>query len=233
VKKLERFLARPLSPDLEYCFILDAQGGHNISDLVLLTSYWKLIKYAKETEVARQKGSVTEDKQDKILHRKISAFLECVHNYDPDSHHISFLEFVANNLLINILKSNNKTRKKINKQIAQAMDLISQSERSIDEPSQGEGSMTLLETICGNLPDQEALLHQKTLSGTFSKRIFTALSKLESQVIRGLYYRENSIQEVASELGKTVTKVRSIEKKALRRIRNEIKKQRLFDDLID
>jgi len=232
LKKIERFLTRSLSPDLEYCFILDAQSGQKLSDLVLLTSYWKLIKYAKDAEVALQKGGVTEDKQDKILHRKIGEFLECVHSYDPDKQQISFIEFIVNKLLKNSLKSK-KTRKKINKHLLQAMDLMSQVEKSTDEPFQGEESMTLLESICGNLPDQESLLHQKTLSSTFSKRIFTALNHLESQVIRGLYYREKSVQELARELEKTVTKIRSIEKKALRIIRNEIRNQELFDALSD
>jgi RNA polymerase sigma factor (sigma-70 family) len=232
VTKIERSLTRSLSPDLEYCFILDAQNGQKLSDLVLLTSYWKLIKFSKDEEVAHQKGNVTEDKQDKILHRKIGEFLECVHSYDPDRQHISFIEFAANNLLKSKLKRK-KTRKIINKHLAQALDLMSQVEKSTDEPLQGEESMTLLESICGNLPDQESLLHQKTLSSTFSQRIFTALNHLENQVIRGLYYREKPIQELASELEITVTKIRSIEKKALRRIRNEIRKQDLFNDISD
>lgn len=65
-QKNERIFSRLLSPDLEYCFILDAGNVHNISDLVLLTSYWKLIKRARDIDLAQQKGAITEEKQDEI-----------------------------------------------------------------------------------------------------------------------------------------------------------------------
>ena len=228
--KDESFL-RLLSPDLEYCFILDAQNGHKTSDLVLLTSYWKLIKRAKDMCLAQQMGNTTEEKQDKILHQKISDFIECVHTYDPDKHKMPFLEFVVNKLLKEGLNKKKKIRQQINRRLTYALTAISQLERSADEPPAGEESVSLLERISGNLPDQESILHKKTLSDAFRDRLFTALSHVESEVIRGIYYRERSDQEVAKELGKTLTKVRSIEKKALRKIRNEIRKQHLFEDL--
>ncbi len=229
--KDDGFFLRLLSPDLEYCFILDAQNGHKTSDLVLLTSYWKLIKQAIDIDLAQQIGNISEEKQDEVLHKKISDFIECVHIYDPDRHKVSFLEFVVNKLLKHSLRKKKKIRKQIDKRVTQALTTISQLEKSADEPSTGDESASLLERLSGNLPDQESLLHKKTLSDAFSERIFTALSHLESEVIRGIYYRERSDQEVAKELGKTLTKIRSIERKALRKIRNEIRKQHLFEDL--
>lgn len=230
-KEIKRILTETLSPDLEFCFILDAQNGNNISDLVLLTSYWKLIKYARDMELALRKGNISEDSKDKVLHYIIGQFVECVHSYDPDKHQVSFLEFVGSKLLNNVTKKRIKKIGKVNKRITEAIAIISQVERSIDESFDDENTQTLLETIRGNLPDQESLLHKKMLSNAFSERIFTSLTQIESEVIRGVYYREMTDKEVARQIGKSVTKVRSIERKALRKIRNEIRKQHLFDDL--
>ena len=229
--KDDGFFLKLLSPDLEYCFILDAQNGHKTSGLILLTSYWKLIKHAKDKHLEQQMGNISEEKQDEILHQKIGDFMECVHTYDPDKHKMSFWEFVVTNLLKGRFKKKKKMRKQIDKRFTLALAAISQLEKSTDEPIAGEESASLIDRISGNLPDQESLLHKKTLSDAFSNRILTALSHLESEVIKGIYYRERSDQEVAKELGKTLTKVRSIERKALRKIRNEIRKQRLFEDL--
>lgn len=230
-KEIERFITETLSPDLEFCFILDAQNGNNISDLVLLTSYWKLIKYARDMELALRKGSVSDDTKDKVLHYIIGLFVECVHSYDPDKHRVSFLKYVAGKLLDNATKKRIKKLSKVNKRVTEAIAIISQVERSIDESFNDDNSHTLLESICGNLPDQESLVHKKMLSNAFSERIFTSLTKVENEVIRGVYYKEMTDKEVAQQLGKSVTKIRSIERKALRKIRNEIRRQHLFDEL--
>ncbi len=230
-KTIERFITRTLSPDLEFCFILDAQNGYSISDLVLLTSYWKLVKYARDVELALSKGDVSEETKDKMLHHFIGVFIECVHTYDPDKHRVSFLEFVASKLFQNAATKGSKKRKGVNKRVTEAIALMSQVERSIDESYDDDKSRTLVESICGNLPDQESLLHKKMLANTFSEKIFASLTKSESEVIRGVYYQDLTDREVASQLGKPVSKIRSIERKALRKIRYEITKQRLFDEL--
>ena len=230
-KSIEHFIPRTLSPDLEFCFIMDAQNGYSISDLVLLTSYWKLVKYARDVELALRKGDVPEEAKDKMLHHTIDLFLECVHTYDPDKHRVSFLEFVASKLFQNAAKKGTKKQKKVNKRITEAIALMSQVERSIDESYDDDKSRTLVESICGNLPDQESLLHKKMLANTFSEKILASLTNSESEVIRGVYYQDMTDKEVASQLGKSVSKIRTIERKALRKIRNEIGKQRLLDEL--
>ncbi len=229
--KDDRFVPRSLSPDLEYCFIVDAQNGHTNSDLFLLTFYWKLIKYARNMDLANQKSKITEEQQDNVLHQKISEFLDCVHSYDPDKYPIPFFNYVVNKILKNGKDNKKKIPKKIIKRFAYALTAVPQVEKSMDESSASEESLPILERLSGTLPDQESLLHQKTLSDAFSKRIFTALNSLESNIIRGIYYKDKSDQELARELGKTLTKVRAIERKALRKIRNEIRKQQLYEDL--
>ena len=182
-------------------------------------------------DLVNQKSKITEEQQDNVLHQKISEFLDCVHSYDPDKYPTPFFNYVVNKILKNGKDNKKKIPKKIIKRFAYALTAVPQVEKSMDESSASEESLPILERLSGTLPDQESLLHHKTLSDAFSKRIFTALNSLESNIIRGIYYKDKSDQELARELGKTLTKVRAIERKALRKIRNEIRKQQLYEDL--
>ena len=174
---------------------------------------------------------MNDEKQDEILHRKIGDFMECVHTYDPERHRMPFLEFFAEKLLKDGSKKKKKIRKEIDKRFTHSLLVVSQSEKSADEPTTGHETTSLIERISGSLPDQESVRHRETLCDAFSKHIFTALNQLEAAVIRGIYYRDMSDKEMAKELGKPLTKIRSTERKALRKIRNEIRKQNLFEDL--